>query len=214
MQEATPIRILLADDHEIVRAGLAAQLSLLGRYELVHAWSLDSLLRAAAQPPGCQLAIVDVYMPGMGDGQGLARLCAAHPAMPLIIISGAAVLPHASQWQRWPNVRAILHKSGPAERLRAAVDLALSDGARSPAHVVLPTHDAWGNRAALPALSPSKMRVGLLAAQGLSNLLIASELGLSEGTVKQYLKEIFRELGVTNRTQLALLLSAASPGPS
>ncbi|WP_186764675.1 response regulator transcription factor [Comamonas flocculans] len=205
--QTTPIRILLADDHEIVRVGLAAQLGLLGCYEFVHAWSLTTLLQAAAQPPGCDLAIVDVYMPGMGAGQGLASLCEAHPHLPLIILSGASTLPHASQWRRWPSVRAILHKSGPLDGLRAAIDLALAGAAPSPASIALPAPDVWGHLDALAALSARVARVARLAAQGLSNAQIAGELGLSEGSVKQYLKQAFRELGVMNRTQLSLLLN-------
>lgn len=205
----TATRILLADDHEIVRAGLAAQLGLLGCYEFIHAWSLTSLLHATTQPPGCHLAIVDVYMPGMGAGQGLASLCAAQPDLPVIILSGASTLPHASQWQRWPSVRAILHKSGPLDGLRAAIDLALAGRATSPASIALPASDVWGHADALAALSPRIVRVARLAAQGLSNAQIAGELGLSEGSVKQYLKQAFRELGVMNRTQLSLLLNAA-----
>ena len=57
-----------------MRAGLAAQLGHLGRYDLIHAWSLDTLMAAIDTPPGCALAIVDVYMPGMGDGQGIATV--------------------------------------------------------------------------------------------------------------------------------------------
>lgn len=203
-------RILLADDHELVRVGLVAQISALGQYEFVHAWSLDSLLAAAARPPDCQLAIVDVYMPGMQGGVGLKRLCTAHPHLPLIIISGAATLPHASQWQRWPSVRAILHKSGPIEQLRAAIDLALAGASPQPAMPELPGSGGWGDAGALRKLSARHVRVARAAASGASNKQIAADLGLSEGSVKQYLKDVFRELGVVNRTQLALLLASAS----
>lgn len=198
------IRILLADDHEIVRDGLAAHLRQLGDFEIVHAWSFSTLLAAAAKPPGCDLAVVDVHMPGMEGGAGLAALCAAQPALPLLIISGAAVLPHASEWQRWPSVRAIVHKSSPMTQLRAAVDLALARAPDVP--VTLPLLGPWGDANALEALSPRMAQVAQAAAQGLGNRQIAAALGLSEGTVKQYLKEIFRTLGVANRTQLALLL--------
>jgi len=206
----TPARILLADDHEIVRDGLAAHLRLLGDFEIVHAWSLATLLAAAAAPPGCDLAVVDVHMPGMDGGQGLAALCAAQPALPLIVISGAATLPHAGQWQRWPSVRAIVHKSSPMAQLRAAVDLAL---ARAPAAPTAPAPlpGPWGDADALRALSPRLAQVAQAVAQGLSNQQIAAALGLSEGTVKQYLKDIFRTLGVANRTQLALLLHGREP---
>ncbi|MFT3779034.1 MAG: response regulator transcription factor [Ottowia sp.] len=210
---STPQRILLADDHEIVRDGLAAHLRMLGDFEIVHAWSLATLLAAAAAPPGCDLAVVDVHMPGMDGGQGLAALCAAHAALPVIIISGAARLPRVAEWRRWPSVRAIVHKSSPMAQLRAAVDLAL---ARTPVAVpelfALPQAQAWGDADALAALSPRLAQVAQAVAQGLSNQQAAQALGLSEGTVKQYLKDIFRTLGVANRTQLTLLLLGQKPG--
>ena len=59
---------------------------------------------------------------------------------------------------------------------------------------------------ALRALSPRQREVAWAVARGLSNAQIASELGLTEGTVKAYLKDIFRNVGVSNRTQLALRL--------
>lgn len=208
---ATTPRILLADDHEIVRAGLAAQLGSLGDYEFVHAWSLDTLLAAAGAPRGCELAIVDVYMPGMGDGQGIAAVCAAHPHLPLIILSGAVSLPHLSQWQRWPNVQGIFHKSGPIDELRSAIDLALQGKNAAAVSAPPPVTELYRSRAGLNALPARQLQVARAAASGASNKQIAADLGLTEGTVKQYLKEVFRALGVSNRTQLALLLQPHLP---
>jgi DNA-binding NarL/FixJ family response regulator len=59
---------------------------------------------------------------------------------------------------------------------------------------------------ALEALSPRQRDVSVAVARGLSNAQIAAELGLTQGTVKAYLKDIFKALGVSNRTQLALRL--------
>ena len=53
-------------------------------------------------------------------------------------------------------------------------------------------------------LTERQHEVALLVARGMSNKLVADALGLSEGTVKNHVKDIFRLLGVTNRTQLAL----------
>ena len=208
----TPQRILLADDHEIVRDGLAAQLRMLGDFEIVHAWSLATLLAAAAAPPGCDLAVVDVHMPGMDAGLGLGALCAANPALPVIVITGAATLPHAGEWRRWPSVRGIVHKSSPMTQLRAAVDLALARVPATDAGLTVPPSLPWGDADALNALSPRLAQVAQAVAQGLSNQQAAEALGLSEGTVKQYLKDIFRTLGVANRTQLTLLLMGRKSG--
>jgi DNA-binding NarL/FixJ family response regulator len=60
-------------------------------------------------------------------------------------------------------------------------------------------------------LSPRQRDVALAVARGLTNAQIAAELGLTEGTVKAYLKDVFRILGASNRTQLALRMGGSAP---
>jgi DNA-binding NarL/FixJ family response regulator len=61
-----------------------------------------------------------------------------------------------------------------------------------------------------PLLSARLEEVALCVAQGLSNAQVANALGLTEGTVKTYLKDIFRTLGVSNRTQLSIKMQERS----
>lgn len=208
-----PTRVLLADDHELVRAGMEAQLRLLGQFDIVHAWSRDTLLRAAATPPGCELALVDLDMPGMHGADGIVALCTAHPRLPVIVVSGASNLSALSHgWRQCANVRGVLHKSGRAEALRAAIDLARAGGS-TPLAVTppLPSPAAMA-LACRPGLTPRQLEVAQAAAHGLTNQQIAVTLQLGEGTVKNHLQAAFRLLGVSNRTQLALRLQALTRG--
>lgn len=203
---ARPPRVLLADDHELVRAGMEAQLRLLGQFEIVRAWCRDTLLRAAATPPGCALALVDLDMPGMNGADGIVALCTAHPTLPVIVVTGSHDVQALSHgWQHCDNVYAVLLKSGRAEALRAAIDGALA-GVPPPAALVPPLPPKNDALAVWRRLTPRQHEVALAAARGLSNQQIATALRLSEGTVKNHLKVTFRRLGVSNRTQLALRL--------
>lgn len=202
-------RVLLADDHELVRAGLHAQLQRLGQFETVHAWSRASLLRAAAIPPGCDLALVDLHMPGMNGAEGIAALCAAHPALPVIVVTGVGsdeMLAQARAWSDCPNVRGVLHKTGQVGALRELIDLALActtpvAPTQLPPSVLI--HPADHEK-----LTPRQQEVALAAAAGMTNHQIGHALHLSEGTVKNHMKTVFRVLGVSNRTQLALRMRA------
>ena len=199
-----PRRLLLADDHELVRAGIEAQLQLLGRFETVHAWNQETLMRGASVPPGCDLALVDLNMPGMRGTAGILELCAAHPALPVLIVTGRYdQWALAKNWRHCPNVRGVVHKGAGVEPLRAAIDLALDN----PLMAWLPTGAvAMPTERVESAAAPLTLRqreVARAAIDGLSNREIAVMLGLTEGTVKNHLHHVFRVLGVSNRTQLA-----------
>ena len=201
-------QVLLADDHEILRTALALQLEQIGGYTVRHAWSLSTLLAAARHPPACDVAVVDVHMPGMEAGRQLQALYSQNPGLPIIILTGATELPFAAAWSRWPSVHAILHKTQPSAQLLSAIEQALQ-GVKGESTYLQASGlaAAAGSQATgWPQLSTRQIQVARAAAGGASNKHIAMELGLTEGTVKQYLKEIFHTLGVSNRTQLALLL--------
>lgn len=200
-----PPRVLLADDHELVRAGLQAQLQRLGSFETVHAWSRETLLRAAAIPPGCALALVDLNMPGMNGAEGVAALCEAHPNLPVIVITGAGrddVLSQSRAWSQCTNICGVLHKTGQADALRGLIDIALTSPRATRKPVLLGTAEVPHVRTS--ALTQRQREVAMAAAGGMTNQQIAAALALTEGTVKNHLQTVFRLLGVSNRTQLAL----------
>ena len=96
-----------------------------------------------------------------------------------------------------PAVHAFVPKSAGASHMREAIEAALHNRKLpfSPAPDAEPPLDA--------ALTPRMQEIRSLLRQGLSNKSIARQLNLSEGTVKNYMSEIFRALSVSNRTQAA-----------
>ena len=228
---ATPrtLRLLLADDHEMVRVALRHALSPLAPAiewrEAGDAVAVETELELCAD---IDLALVDLHMPGAGGAGWIATLRARHPAVPLVVLSGdespalvRALIGH--------GVAGFIPKSDSAAIILQAVRLVLSGGTYAPLRLV-----ANGEREdAMPPAPPRSLVSGPLTltarqvdvlrllARGLPNKLIARQLGLSEATVKVHLLAIFRALGVHNRTQAVVAagkrlraddLAAALPG--
>lgn len=192
------VTVLIADDHALVRDGMRGLIaSLLGAVRCVEAADGEALLRAAERHPGARLALVDLNMPGMERGLGLATLARRHPALAVIVISALTSPDVVRRTLEMPSVHAFVPKSAPSGQLRAAIEAALN-GRRLPfAGRAAPVAEAPG------ALTPRMEEVRQLLRQGMSNKQIARTLGISEGTVKNHLSEIFRVLQVSNRTQAA-----------
>lgn len=200
--QPTPLQdrlVLVADDHLLVRDGLKLLVgSILGTVRFVEACDAASLLAMAAVQPAPCLALVDLNMPGMDKGHGLAQLAHHHPALPVVVISALTSPDVVRRTLSLGNVHAFVPKSATVEHMRVAIAAALA-GRKLPFSQAV---DAGGGTADIQ-LSPRLEEIRALVRQGMSNKLIASQLGISEGTVKNYMSDIFKALKVSNRTQAA-----------
>jgi DNA-binding NarL/FixJ family response regulator len=193
-----PVNVLIADDHALVRHGLKLMVaSVLGDVRFLDACDAQSLLLKAGTQPPPHLALIDLNMPGMDRGNRLTELTRAYPALPVVVISALTSPDIVRRSLALPSVFAFIPKSAPSAHLADALQAALNRVKLPFAQVM--AHDAE------PAvkLSPRLEEVRHLLHQGMSNKLIATQLGISEGTVKNYMSEIFRALNVSNRTQAA-----------
>lgn len=196
----TATTVLIADDHALVRDGIRGLVSnVLGDVHFIEAGDGDSLMQAAAVDPPATLALVDLNMPGMEKGFRLAELARRHPKLPLVVISALTSPDIVRRTLDIATVHAFIPKSAPSEQICAAIDAAMQ-GVRLPF-----TQRMADSKRPDVLLTPRMEEVRQLLRQGMSNKLIASTLGLSEGTVKNYMSEIFRALNVSNRTQAAQL---------
>jgi two-component system, NarL family, nitrate/nitrite response regulator NarL len=206
------MKILLADDHHLLRDGLKLLMKRLDDGHGVEIVEADDFVRAlelAQSVDGLDLVILDLSMPGMHGLKGLDRMCEACPDVPVVILSGT--------YDRKLVLDALVRgaygyipKTLGGRAILSALQLVLS-GEKFVPSIILdndeqsPT-DPHGD-GDIPVDNPihrlTRRERDVLAvlAEGHPNKEIARQLGLQEVTVKVHLKGVFRKLGATNRTQ-------------
>ncbi|MFE6821382.1 response regulator [Streptomyces sp. NPDC057690] len=194
-----PLRLLVADDHAVVRAGLRALLE--GEPDLevaAEAGSGEDAVRLAARLRP-DLVLMDLRF-GSGAGidgiEAVRRLAAEAPGIPVVMLtsySGRADVVRALE----AGARGYVLKAGPPQELFRAVRGAAA-GALGLASEVVGELVAQ-NPAPQRELSVREVEVVRLLAEGLSNRAIAGALFLSEATVKTHLVRVYRKLGADNR---------------
>jgi DNA-binding NarL/FixJ family response regulator len=209
------MKILLADDHELIRTGLRNELRELDAAVLfVDAWNADSLRQMFELHDDLDLALVDLAMPGMDGARTVAELRERYPTVPLIVLSGADPVVNARAVMR-VGAAGFIPKSAMAEVMLQAIRLVLAGGQYLPPQLIqLLNDDALQpeqpgateeetqqrrDRKRLELLSQRQQEVFALLAKGLSNKMIARELNITEGTVKNHVATIFDVLNVHNR---------------
>lgn len=192
------IRVLVADDHPIVRGGIVALLSAADDIEVVAeaADGLDAVRLAAEHTP--DVVLMDLRMPGLDGDEATARILAATPHVRVVILttyeSDTSILTAIEA-----GASGYLLKAAPQEEILAGVrSVARGEVALAPSIAAMLVQ-----RVAKPTitLSPRETEVLALVAQGSSNPAIAKALFLSEATVKTHLLHVFEKLGVSDRTR-------------
>jgi DNA-binding NarL/FixJ family response regulator len=199
------LRIVIADDHPLVRRGLAEALTEVvdATVDIVEVGSVDGAA-SALTAGGADLLLLDLQMPGMNGLAGLQRLRARHPSVPVLVVS-ATEDPTVMHEAVAAGASGFLPKSSPIGAIGEAVnaiiagDIWLPDAvAGESASVAIDTPDLGLD------LTPQQHRVLALLSDGKPNKQIAFELAVTEATVKAHLSQIFRKLGVHSRTQAVL----------
>ena len=192
------IRVMVADDHPIVRGGIVALLSAADDLEVVAEASdgLEAVRLAAQHRP--DVILMDLRMPGLDGDEATARILAANASTRVVILttyeSDASILTAIEA-----GASGYLLKAAPQEEILAGVrSVARGEVALAPSIAAMLVQ-----RVAKPtvALSPRETEVLALVAQGSSNPQIARALFLSEATVKTHLLHVFEKLGVSDRTR-------------
>ncbi len=197
---ALPLTVLVADDHVLVRDGFKLLVSgILKSATIVEAGDGDSLASALRAHPLLDLALVDLNMPGMERGARLADIARANPKLPLVVISALTSPDIVRRTLAIETVCAFVPKSATSDHIRLAIDAALHGKKLAFTTSLAKTTPSDFT------LTPRLEEVRQLLRQGMSNKMIASTLGITEGTVKNHMSEIFKALNVSNRTQAAQL---------
>jgi DNA-binding NarL/FixJ family response regulator len=218
------VRIMIVDDHALVRRGMAHVVrECFPEAEVVETGSADEAVSSMEQG-SIDLALVDVRMPDTDGLELLHTLRTRWEKTPVIMLT---TFDHANYVRRAlaEGAAGYLLKDATPEDLEQAIKVAISGGGNvlSP-RVIQNLFESMGEGSAdesqqqhrRPASSLTQRETDILAllSEGRSNRDISRALYLSEKTVKAHLAAIFRKLGVTNRTQAAMAAVAMGIGPS
>ena len=209
-----PIRVLVADDQELVRAGFCVILDATDGIAVVGeaANGVEAVAAAAAHQP--DVVLMDIRMPGM-DGLEATRLITANrqEAVPKVVMLTTFDLDDYVYEALRAGASGFLLKDAPRHDLIAAVRAAAAGDALLAPSVTRLLIEAFARRP--PATAPSPSRLAsltarerdtlLLLARGRSNAEIAGDLFVSEATVKTHIGHLLAKLGLRDRVQAVIL---------
>jgi DNA-binding NarL/FixJ family response regulator len=205
------IRVLLADDHGLVRAGLQELLAAAPDIEVVGAAAggLEAVELAARERP--DVVLMDLSMPGLDGIAATRRIQEESPASEVVILTSFSDRERITDALDAGAVGYLLKDADPGELLRGVRAAAVGESPLSPkaARQLLVSR----RREAAPAgtaLTEREREILRLLADGHPNKVIARTLGISEKTVKNHVSRIFQAIGVTDRTQAALWVQRRS----
>jgi DNA-binding NarL/FixJ family response regulator len=192
------IRVVLADDHGVIRDGLGRLIAGLDGIELV-----GTAVDGAQAVEHCSemqpdVVLMDLVMPRLDGIEATRRIVAERPDTAVLVLTS---------FSDRPRIKRALEAGAVGYLLKDVSAAEVADGIRTAARGDwLPDQaDAPAPEpAVLASLSDREREVLTLLVAGLANKLIAQRLSISEKTVKAHLTRIFRRLGVTDRTQAAL----------
>jgi two-component system nitrate/nitrite response regulator NarL len=211
------LKVLVIDDHPLVQEGVSAALeSLADKVTVMAARDAEQGLALAAENPDLDLVLLDLALPGMSGFNLIGKLHERLPSLPVVVLS-ALEDPENVRHAINAGAMGFVPKSAATRVLievlqqvlegNVTVPLALQSVGQPVSHA-LPGASASppnGTEPDVALLTLRQLEVLSRVCQGKTNKQIATELGLSEKTVKAHVTAIFKVLGVVNRTQAVLV---------
>lgn len=202
------IRLLIADDHSVVRAGLRALLERQGHFKVIAEASTGEEAVQMAQEHQPDVAVLDIRMPGISGIEACRRITESVAGCRVIMLTSyaedellmSAIQSGASGY--------VLKRIGDNELVQAVERVSRGEGMLDPAMTasvfaeVRKANQAQ-HAAAFSDLTPQELSVLAHVAQGLTNRQIAVKLYLGEGTVRNYVSSVLSKIGASNRAEAA-----------
>lgn len=203
------IRIIIADDHGILRESLAALLSTQPDFqvEACAANGQEALTQVQQHHP--DVLVLDLFMPGSDGFEVLRTLDRAGSRVAAVVLTGSESELDYAQVVKLGGRGLVLKSDGP-ERLFVAIrtvangELAFSDELAQQVLTTM-TAETRASAHALTRLSERERQIAYFVARGMKNRDIGNELNISENTVKRHLQSIFTKTGARDRLELAVL---------
>lgn len=200
------MRILIADDHEMVRDTLTVFLNSEGRIQVLPAASLKEAIQAIEAKGPFDLVLLDYKIPGMNGLQGLKQAIADYPNQPFAILSGTA--PNSvAQEAVDAGALGFLPKTMGAKSMVNAIRFMALGETYIPAEVMQAANSAEDPFDNQLSQRETEVLSGLCA--GHSNKEIARDLGLQEVTIKLHVRTLCKKLDARNRTHAAVIAKEA-----
>lgn len=193
------MRILVADDHGLVRETIAAFLMNEGFETVQGAASLQDALAEVKKSGAFDLILLDYHMPGMNGLSGLGVMIAANDGKPVALMSGSAS-PEIAEEAIAEGAAGFVPKTLSSKSMVAAVRFMLAGETYAPFAFMNQERNA-----AQTLLSPRELDMVKGICEGKSNKEIARDHDLQEVTVKLHVKTMSRKLGAKNRTHAAMI---------
>ena len=196
MAKPKTIRLLVVDDHHVVRSGLAASLGLEDDLHVVGEADSAAAVPALVRKHRPDVILMDLRMPGGSGIEATAALRAEMPDARVLMFTtfdGDEDIYRAMQ----AGARGYLLKSAPREELLAAIRTVAAGERFLPAALA----QRLAGRVAAPDVSERELEVLRLIARGKANKEIAAALGISDETVKRHVSNLFVKMGVADRAQ-------------
>ena len=196
------IRVVVADDHAVVRSGLEQLLSTAADIELVGTAGNGGEAAEVVGRERPDVVLMDLSMPEVDGVEATRRIIAADPDARVVVLTSFADDRHISEALQAGAIGYVLKHAEPDELLGAIRAAAAGDAPLDPkaARVLLNSRKVRSDQ----QLSAREEEVLRLVMAGLANKQIARRLGIAERTVKAHLTNIFARIEVTDRTQAAL----------
>jgi len=203
------IKVLLVDDHELVRTGIQQILMEAGGIDVVGAVSSgeEALKQVRRLEP--DVVLMDVSMPGMGGIEATRRILCSIPTLKVIALSAHDDDPFPARLHE-AGAMGYLTKGSPADEMLSAIHL-VAKGIPYISSEVAKKHTLaeWGGQGQVTSpfvvLSHREMQVAMLILQGKKNQDVSDTLNLSPKTISTYRQRVYEKLNVTNDVELTRL---------